>query len=158
MRAKLTQLFKTAVRRVLGTSGERKLKNLLNETKKKNKSLQWFWRRIDKVADWMIDIAVSEILDDLASEIVEHNPGVSYSDAKAYVKREYRSAIKGVIKGAVTSSFQDLKDEYDDCSAREAAQGCVDNWDGIFAEVKEAAEEAARRTYETWSGEYEDWS
>lgn len=112
------------------------------------------YHRLHEIVSFLTILAVSEILDDFASEIVEHNPGVSYSDAKAYVKREYKS----VIKGAVTSSFQDLKDEYDDCSAREAAQGCVDNWDGIFTEVKEAAEEAARRTYETWSGEYEDWS
>lgn len=89
---------------------------------------------------------------------MDHNPGISYSDAKAYVKGEYKSIIKGAVGTAITGEFNALKRRYNDCSAREAAQGCVDNWDGIFAEMREAAEVAARRTYETWSGEYEDWS
>ena len=148
----LINLFKAAVRRALKTRGARKLKDLLNKTKSGDKSLSWFWKQIDDVADWMIGIAVDEIIDELAQEIVDNNPGISYSVAKDYVKANYRNSIKGVISNYVLGGFNELKEEFNECSAREAAQGCYDNWDGLYVELREAAEEAARRTYETWSG------
>ena len=151
----LINLFKAAVRRVLKSSGKRKLKDLWDQTKSGNKTLSWFWKKIDKVTDWMIDVAVDEIIDELAEEIVDNNPGISYTVAKAYVKANYKSSIKGLITNALVGSFNDLKEEFNECSAQEAAQGCYDNWDGIYAELREAAEDAARRTYETWSGEYD---
>ena len=151
----LIELFKSAVRRVLKTRGRRKLKDLLDKTKSGNKTLSWFWKQIDDVADWMIGIAVDEIIDELAQEIVDNNPGISYSVAKDYVKANYKSSTTGLITNALVGSFNDLKEEFNECSAQEAAQGCYDNWDGIYAELREAAEDAARRTYETWSGEYD---
>ncbi len=78
-----------------------------------------------------------------------------YSVAKDYVKSNCKNSIRGIISNFEFGAFNDLKDDFNECSEQEAAQGCYDNWGGIYAEFREAAEEAARRTYDTWSGEYD---
>ena len=84
---KLKKLFGVAVKVAAKVPGLRKLEGLLDKTKKQTKTLQWFWKQIDDVAEWLIDVCVGEMIDSLAEEIADNNPGVSYSTARAGWKK-----------------------------------------------------------------------
>ena len=107
----------SAVWRALKSRGARKLKDLWDQIKLGSKALNWFWKQFDDAVDSMIGIAVGEIIGELAQDIVDNSPGISYSVAKDYVRANYKSSIKGINSSFVLGAANNLKEEFNGCSA-----------------------------------------
>ena len=79
-------------------------------------------KQIDDVVDSMIGTAVGEIIGKLTQDIVDNSPSISYSVAKDYVRANYRSSIKGINSSFVLGAANNLKEDSNGCSAKEAGQ------------------------------------